>query len=212
MMNKIEYNIEKTKTIFLIQKAVKLIMKCGKQDKALNLMNECLTIANQMQKNKKINSHLAQLKINKKENFGKYGFPFLSTKMPTLSPLLSFQGSKLNENNNSNTAKKVLNTSEMIERAINNVSPFLEVRKVRTSRNSKQVPSMIQKNRQETLAIRWIIEAAQQRQKKSSQNFSKCLAIEFLEAYSKRGIARQKRNEMHKVAYVNRAHLRSRWW
>jgi len=98
MMNKIEYNIEKTKTIFLIQKAVKLIMKCGKQDKALNLMNECLTIANQMQKNKKINSHLAQLKINKKENFGKYGFPFLSTKMPTLSPLLSFQGSKLNEN------------------------------------------------------------------------------------------------------------------
>lgn len=209
MINKEKYNVKK-KTIFLIQKIVNLIMKCGKQDKALNLVNKCLTIINEIEKTKKTNLHLSQLKINKKENFEKYGFPLVSIKMATLNTSFSFQDFKPHDN--SNFEKEILKTSKILEQAIDNVSPFLEVRKVRTSKNTKQVPSMIQKNRQQTLAIRWIIESAQERQKKSSQAFSKCLAIEFLEAYHKRGMARQKRNEMHKIAYSNRAHLRSRWW
>ena len=107
--------------------------------------------------------------------------------------------------------ENILNVFSIIENAIINVSPFLEVRKVRVSGKTRQIPSMIQKNRQQTLAIRWLIEAAKKRKKKTSA-FSECLAAEFLGAVEKQGGARQKRNEFHKIAYSNRTFLRYRWW
>lgn len=106
---------------------------------------------------------------------------------------------------------QVVNIFSIMENAILNVSPFLEVRKVRVSGKTRQIPSMIQKNRQQTLAIRWLIEAAKNNKKKN-KTFADCLAIEFLEAADKRGGARQKRNELHKVAHSNRTFLRYRWW
>jgi small subunit ribosomal protein S7 len=107
--------------------------------------------------------------------------------------------------------EKVVNIFSIMENAILNVSPFLEVRKVRVSGKTRQIPSMIQKNRQQTLAIRWLIEAAKNNKKKN-KTFADCLATEFLEAADKRGGARQKRNELHKVAHSNRTFLRYRWW
>lgn len=105
----------------------------------------------------------------------------------------------------------ILNIFSILENAIINVSPFLEIRKVRVSGKTRQIPSMIQKNRQQTLAIRWLIEAAKKRKKKTN-SFSECLASEFLGAVEKQGFARQKRNELHKIAHSNRTFLRYRWW
>jgi small subunit ribosomal protein S7 len=120
--------------------------------------------------------------------------------MPTNPPIISPIGKE-----------SILNVFSIMENAIINVSPFLEVRKVRVSGKTRQIPSMIQKNRQQTLAIRWLIEAAKKRKKKTSA-FSECLAAEFLGAVEKQGGARQKRNEFHKIAYSNRTFLRYRWW
>ena len=107
--------------------------------------------------------------------------------------------------------ENILNIFSILETAIINVSPFLEIRKVRVSGKTRQIPSMIQKNRQQTLAIRWLIEAAKKRKKKTN-SFSECLATEFLGAVEKQGFARQKRNELHKIAHSNRTFLRYRWW
>lgn len=66
--------------------------------------------------------------------------------------------------------EKVVNIFSIMENAILNVSPFLEVRKVRVSGKTRQIPSMIQKNRQQTLAIRWLIEAAKNNKKKKTKH------------------------------------------
>lgn len=99
----------------------------------------------------------------------------------------------------------------VLSKAIQNVMPYLEVRKVRVSGKTRQIPSMIRANRQRTLAIRWLIEAARKRQKRNGR-LADCLANELIEAFEKQGTARQKRNELHKIAHANRTFLRYRWW
>jgi small subunit ribosomal protein S7 len=100
----------------------------------------------------------------------------------------------------------------IIFQAIENVKPYIEVRKVRIAGKTYQVPAIIAKNKQQTLAIRWIIECARKRKKVSKQSFSQCLANELLESFKKQGQARQKRDELHKIAESNRAYVRYRWW
>ena len=100
----------------------------------------------------------------------------------------------------------------LIFEAIENVKPSVEVRKVRKGGITYQVPAIIPKKRQETLAIRWIIDAAKNRKKNSKTRFAECLALELTEAYKKFGKPRQKRDELHKLAESNRAYIRFRWW
>jgi small subunit ribosomal protein S7 len=110
-------------------------------------------------------------------------------------------------------------------KAIDNVKPILEVKKVRIAGSTQLVPSVISKNRQETLAIRWILEAAmiQKRRKGSTKVFSRkrqnrtqrldqCLAAEIVDAYNKTGTVRKKRDELHKLAEANRGFSHYRWW
>jgi small subunit ribosomal protein S7 len=96
--------------------------------------------------------------------------------------------------------------------AVKNVEPSVEVRKVRKGGITYQVPALIPKKRQETLAIRWIIDAARNRKKNSKASFAECLAVELTEASKKLGKPRQKRDELHKLAELNRAYIRFRWW
>lgn len=96
--------------------------------------------------------------------------------------------------------------------AIENVKPSVEVRKVRKGGITYQVPAILSKKRQETLAIRWIIDAAKNRKKNSKASFAECLALELTEASKKLGKPRQKRDELHKLAESNRAYIRFRWW
>ena len=105
-----------------------------------------------------------------------------------------------------------LTAPEILEQAIRNCMPSLEVRKVRVAGKTYLVPAMIPKKKQETLAIRWIIEAAKKKKKTSKLSFAQCLAEEIYDAFSKQGYARTKRNELHRLAEANRAYIRYRWW
>ena len=107
---------------------------------------------------------------------------------------------------------KDISTFNFLFKAIKNVKPSVEVRKVRKGGRIYQVPSLIPKKRQEALAIRWIIDAAKIRKKNSKMSFAECLAIEFVEASKNQGKPRQKRDELHKLAELNRAYIRFRWW
>lgn len=101
----------------------------------------------------------------------------------------------------------------ILNQAISNVKPFFEVKKVRVAGTTYQVPCLVQATRQESLAIHWILESAYERKKKNPvQPFENCLAFEIYEAFQKQGQARMKRNELHKLAEVNRAFSHFRWW
>lgn len=100
----------------------------------------------------------------------------------------------------------------VISRALDNITPSLQVRKVRVSGSTYLVPAVLSKKKQENLALKWLIESAKKRQKNGNLSFSTCLADEILDASKKMGQARQKRDELHRLAQVNRAYARYRWW
>jgi len=120
------------------------------------------------------------------------------------------KGASGGEKKNKEKAKSSL--SAYLQKAVENVTPNLEIRKVRIGRKTYQVPALISQKKGEGLAIRWIIDAATQSNKKSKRDFSDSLANELLLAYNKKGQARQKRDELHKIAQANRAYIRYRWW
>lgn len=103
-------------------------------------------------------------------------------------------------------------TLEVVEYAVSNCMPSIEVRKVRVAGTTYLVPAMIPKKKQETLAMRWIIEAAKKKKKTSKLSFAQCLSEEIFDAFLKQGYARTKRNELHRLAEANRAYIRYRWW
>lgn len=100
----------------------------------------------------------------------------------------------------------------VISQALENITPNLEVRKVRVAGSTYIVPAAISKKKQETLALKWLIESAKKRQKNTKLDFSSCLADEILDASKKIGQSRQKRDELHRLAQMNRAYIRYRWW
>lgn len=101
---------------------------------------------------------------------------------------------------------------EIVSQSIENCMPNLEVRKVRVAGSTYLVPTMISKKKQEAFAMRWIIEAARKKKKMTKLTFSQCLADEIFDAFLKQGYARQKRDELHRLAEANRAYIRYRWW
>ena len=100
----------------------------------------------------------------------------------------------------------------MVSQAVENVKPNLEVRKVRIAGTTYMVPAILSKKKQESLALKWIIDAAKQRKKNSPSTFSHCLALEIQDASKKVGLARLKRDELHRLAEAKRAYIRYRWW
>lgn len=104
------------------------------------------------------------------------------------------------------------NVHHLIEKAINNVKPTLQVRKVRVARSIYQVPFIMRKKRQERSAIRWIIESAKKKSGHSGFTFSECLAQTVLEAFMGQGQVKEKRDQLHRTAEANRTYLRYRWW
>nr|YP_010881115.1 ribosomal protein S7 [Pallavicinia lyellii]WIA66617.1 ribosomal protein S7 [Pallavicinia lyellii] len=102
---------------------------------------------------------------------------------------------------------------KLLVNATENVKPICEVKKVRISGITRLVPSTIATNRQETLAIRWMLEsAAKRRMGKKSISLDQCLYAEILEASQRMGIARKKRDDLHKLAEANRSFSHYRWW
>ena len=101
----------------------------------------------------------------------------------------------------------------IIDQAIRNATPLLEVKARRIGGSTYQVPAILEKHRQENYAMKWILQSALERHKKNrSQTFEYCLAFEIYEASKKQGQARMKRNELHKLAESHRAFAHFRWW
>lgn len=104
------------------------------------------------------------------------------------------------------------NTLQLLLRALKNVMPSVEVRKVRVAGATYLVPAILSKKKQENLAVRWLIESARKRQNTSRYELAKCLSDELFDAIQGQGLARQKRDELHRVAEANRAYIRYKWW
>ncbi len=94
------------------------------------------------------------------------------------------------------------NPIEVVEQAMKNVGPLMEVRPRRVGGATYQVPMEVPAARRSTLAMRWLIDAATAR---SGKSFSEKLAAEFMDAANNLGSAVRKREETHKMAEANRA-------
>lgn len=106
---------------------------------------------------------------------------------------------------------KNLDPVNVFTMAIQNVGPKFEVRPRRVGGASYQVPVEVRGDRRTSLAIRWIIAAANNRANKQYHTFSEKLAAELLDAYNNTGEAIKKRDIMHRNAEANRAFAHFRW-
>ena len=96
----------------------------------------------------------------------------------------------------------------VIEQAIRNATPLLEVKARRIGGSTYQVPLEVAPERGTALAIRWILIACRS---KSGKTMSNRLTTELLEASKNTGSAIRKRDEVHKMAEANRAFAKYRF-
>ncbi len=97
---------------------------------------------------------------------------------------------------------------ELIEKALENVRPMVEVKSRRVGGATYQVPVEVRASRRNTLAMRWLIEAAQKRGEKT---MAQKLAGELLDASENKGTAVKKREDTHRMAEANKAFAHFRW-
>ncbi len=97
---------------------------------------------------------------------------------------------------------------EVFQQAVENVKPQIEVRSRRVGGAAYQVPMQVSRNRQQSLAIRWIVMAA--REKKGRAMYLK-LADELLAAYNREGAAIARREQVHRMAEANKAFAHFAW-
>jgi small subunit ribosomal protein S7 len=97
---------------------------------------------------------------------------------------------------------------EVFHRAVENVKPAVEVRSKRVGGAAYQVPMQVNRNRQQSLAIRWILTAV--REKKGRATHEK-LAEEIMAAFKREGAAVTKRDNVHRMADANKAFAHFAW-
>ena len=97
---------------------------------------------------------------------------------------------------------------ELLETALDNVKPVVEVKSRRVGGATYQVPIEVRTDRRQALAIRWIISAARGR---NENTMVERLSNELLDAANNRGVAVKKREDTHRMAEANRAFSHYRW-
>ena len=97
---------------------------------------------------------------------------------------------------------------KLFKKALENVRPALEVKTRRVGGANYQVPVEVNRNRQASLSLRWIIGYARERNEKS---MVERLAAELLDAANNRGGAVKKRDDTHRMAEANKAFAHYRW-
>jgi small subunit ribosomal protein S7 len=97
----------------------------------------------------------------------------------------------------------VQNQNEIFERAVDNIRPSVEVRSKRVGGANYQVPREVRRNRQQSLAIRWLIDNAR---KKKGKPMSLRLSEELVDAYNGTGASVQWKEQVHKMAEANKAY------
>ena len=97
---------------------------------------------------------------------------------------------------------------EVFTTAVENVKPHIEVRSKRVGGAAYQVPMQVSKNRQQSLAFRWIMIAMRE---KKGVTTAKKLADELFAAYNKEGAAMTRRENVHRMADANKAFAHFAW-
>ncbi|PIE23427.1 MAG: 30S ribosomal protein S7 [Planctomycetota bacterium] len=97
---------------------------------------------------------------------------------------------------------------EVFVQAIDNIKPRVEVRSKRVGGATYQVPMEVRPKRQQSLAIRWLMDAARS---KRGKPMARRLAEEIFDAYNNQGSAVTKRENVHKMADANKAYSHFAW-
>ncbi len=97
---------------------------------------------------------------------------------------------------------------DVLDKALENVSPMVEVKSRRVGGATYQVPVEVRTSRRTALAMRWLIDASRKRGEKSMQLK---LAGELMDASENRGNAVKKREDTHRMAEANKAFAHFRW-
>ena len=97
---------------------------------------------------------------------------------------------------------------DVIEKALDHVAPAVEVKSRRVGGATYQVPVEVRPKRRQTLAMRWLIDAAR---KRGENTMPRRLAGELMDAMEERGSAVKKREDVHRMAEANKAFSHYRW-
>ena len=97
---------------------------------------------------------------------------------------------------------------EVFEKALERVKPLVEVRSRRVGGATYQVPVEVRPARQQSLSIRWLLEATR---KRNERTMVERLASELVDAANERGAAFKKKEDVHKRAEANKAFAHYRW-
>jgi small subunit ribosomal protein S7 len=97
---------------------------------------------------------------------------------------------------------------EVYHKAVNNVSPIVEVKPRRVGGATYQVPVEVQEPRKTTLALRWIISASRA---KKGKPMAERLAMEIIDAFNNTGVSIKKKEDVHRMAEANRAFAHFKW-
>ncbi|MFC0677254.1 30S ribosomal protein S7 [Lysobacter korlensis] len=104
--------------------------------------------------------------------------------------------------------EKNANAVELVEKALSNVAPAVEVKSRRVGGATYQVPVEVRASRRMALAMRWLIDSAR---KRGENSMPRKLAAELIDASENRGGAIKKREETHRMAEANKAFAHYRW-
>jgi small subunit ribosomal protein S7 len=97
---------------------------------------------------------------------------------------------------------------EVLEAALRNATPIIEVKPRRVGGATYQVPVEIRGERRLSLGVRWLVQAAR---KRSGKSMSEKLAAEFVDAMNGLGAAVKRREDTHKMADANKAFSHFKW-
>ena len=97
---------------------------------------------------------------------------------------------------------------EVLDEAIKELTPVLEVRSRRVGGATYQVPVEVQARRARTLAVRWLVQFARSRREKS---MAERLANEILDATQQQGGAWKRKDDIYRMAQANKAFAHYRW-
>lgn len=100
---------------------------------------------------------------------------------------------------------------DVLERAVENIKPKVEVRPRRIGGAVYQIPTPVRGVRQNSLAIRWLVNSSRARANKQYHSFAQKIAAELNDALNNSGAAVSKRLEVERMAEANRAFAHLRW-
>lgn len=100
---------------------------------------------------------------------------------------------------------------EVLEQAVQQITPQMEVRSRRVGGAAYQVPVPVRGARGLSLAVRWLVTEARKRSSKEYQSYAEKLATEIVDAAQGQGGAVQKKLTFHKMAEANKAFAHFRW-